>query len=215
MPDRNDPLWTVDSDDPETIELFATLRDLSGRRCTTSGRLVCAPCVVLSVALGYSTSPACLAVLAERLGREPEALVAHIEQYMTRHPCFAAAWVRAHSGDDAPSFAPAAACRAAFADTDFEAAGTAATAGSSGPEPCGSDRAEPTHTDSWDAGDMGCGDLVLQLRIRMRVLAPGAVLRVEATDPGAPEDIPAWCGLTGHRLVGARAPYYWIERKEE
>lgn len=214
LPESSESLWTVDSNDSETIELFATLRGIAGRRCATSGRVVCAPCSVLSVALGYSTSPACLATLADRLAREPEALVAHVEQYMTRHPCFAAAWARAHGGDASPTFAPADACREAFDPTDFGAAGTGASARSSSPGPGESD-ADPVHTEAWDAGDMGCGDLVLQLRIRMRALAPGAVMRVEATDPGAPEDIPAWCGLTGHRLVGARAPYYWIERKEE
>jgi tRNA 2-thiouridine synthesizing protein A len=62
---------------------------------------------------------------------------------------------------------------------------------------------------------MGCGDLVLELRQRLRALAPGQVLEVRATDPGAPEDIPAWCGLTGNRLVRAEAPRYSIERKKD
>lgn len=68
---------------------------------------------------------------------------------------------------------------------------------------------------AWDAGDMGCGDLVLELRARLRALAPGQVLEVRALDPGAPEDIPAWCGLTGNRLVRAAPPKYWIERKKD
>ena len=52
----------------------------------------------------------------------------------------------------------------------------------------------------WDAGDMGCGELVLHLRNRMNVLLPGQMLRLTARDPGAIEDLPAWCRLTGHRL---------------
>jgi len=67
----------------------------------------------------------------------------------------------------------------------------------------------------WDAGDMGCGDLVLELRLRLRAMAPGDVLRVRATDPGAPEDLPAWCGMTGHALIESKHPLYWIRRKEE
>ena len=55
----------------------------------------------------------------------------------------------------------------------------------------------------WDAGDMGCGDLVLELRYRIDRLEPGQVLKVIALDPGAPADMPAWCGLTGTRLVSA------------
>jgi len=70
------------------------------------------------------------------------------------------------------------------------------------------------HDVAWDAGDMGCGDLVLQLRLRLRELEPGTVLRVTATDPGAPEDLPAWCGMTGHSLLHGEHPHYYIRKKE-
>lgn len=66
----------------------------------------------------------------------------------------------------------------------------------------------------WDAGDMGCGDLVLELRARIERLAPGRVLKLTARDPGAPADIPAWCRLTGHALVSEQPPIYLIRRKE-
>jgi tRNA 2-thiouridine synthesizing protein A len=66
----------------------------------------------------------------------------------------------------------------------------------------------------WDAGDLSCGDLVLQLRFRMMAMVPGAVLRLVATDPGAPADIPAWCRLTGHALIETQPPVYLIRRKE-
>jgi tRNA 2-thiouridine synthesizing protein A len=52
----------------------------------------------------------------------------------------------------------------------------------------------------WDAADLGCGELVLELMLRMRKLESGQVLRLIATDPGADADIPAWCRMTGHRL---------------
>lgn len=66
----------------------------------------------------------------------------------------------------------------------------------------------------WDAGDMGCGELVLELRRRLRAMRPAEVLKLIAQDPGAREDLPAWCRLTGHRLVDASHPIYWIQRKE-
>ena len=66
----------------------------------------------------------------------------------------------------------------------------------------------------WDAGGLGCGDLVIELRGRIRALRAGQVLKLTATDPGAPEDLPAWCRLTGHRLVAVRHPEYWIRRKD-
>jgi tRNA 2-thiouridine synthesizing protein A len=66
----------------------------------------------------------------------------------------------------------------------------------------------------WDAGDLGCGELVLQLRLRVEPLRPGQVLRLVALDPGAPADVPAWCGLTGHTLLSCEPPVYLIRRKE-
>ena len=66
----------------------------------------------------------------------------------------------------------------------------------------------------WDAGDMGCGDLVMELRFRLAPLPPGAVFRLVARDPGAPEDLPAWCAMTGHTLIRASHPEYLIRRKE-
>ena len=67
--------------------------------------------------------------------------------------------------------------------------------------------------DEWDAGGMGCGELVMALRLRMRSLEAGDILRVRATDPAAPEDLPAWCRLCGHTLLTMNHPNYWIRRK--
>jgi tRNA 2-thiouridine synthesizing protein A len=61
---------------------------------------------------------------------------------------------------------------------------------------------------------LACGELVLTLRVRLRDMPAGAVLRVIASDPAAPEDLPAWCRLTGHRLLAAEHPEYLIQRKE-
>jgi tRNA 2-thiouridine synthesizing protein A len=70
------------------------------------------------------------------------------------------------------------------------------------------------HDAEWDAGDTGCGDLVLELRQRVLALAPGAVFKLVARDPGAPADLPAWCRMTGHTLLAAAHPVYFIRRKE-
>jgi len=76
-------------------------------------------------------------------------------------------------------------------------------------------KTEITPSAEWDAGDMGCGELIILLRARMIALAPGQILRVIARDPGAPEDLPAWSRLTGHRLVRAEHPVYDFARREE
>ena len=66
----------------------------------------------------------------------------------------------------------------------------------------------------WDAGELGCGELVLELRLRMEAMHPGQLLQLIARDPGAPADLPAWCRMTGHTLLSAAPPVYLIRRKE-
>jgi len=70
----------------------------------------------------------------------------------------------------------------------------------------------PAFDAAWDAGDLGCGELLLALRARVRALSPGAVLKLSTTDSGAREDLPAWCRMTGHRLVLAAHPLYFVGR---
>jgi tRNA 2-thiouridine synthesizing protein A len=68
--------------------------------------------------------------------------------------------------------------------------------------------------DEWDAGDMGCGELVFHLSLRLKPMRPGQLLKLTARDLGVPEDLPAWCRLTGHHLTYADHPVYLIRRKE-
>jgi len=68
--------------------------------------------------------------------------------------------------------------------------------------------------DAWDAGELGCGELVIVLWGRLKALPPGAHLLLTAADPGARHDIPAWCRLTGHGLVEADPPRFLIRRKD-
>jgi tRNA 2-thiouridine synthesizing protein A len=77
------------------------------------------------------------------------------------------------------------------------------------------DNWESTASAVWDAGSLGCGELVIELRRRVRSLRPGQTLLLTATDPAAPLDIRAWCRVTGHVLKQFRHPHYLIERKEE
>lgn len=64
-----------------------------------------------------------------------------------------------------------------------------------------------------DVGDTLCGELALLLRKELRAMDPGRVLEVVARDPAAPEDIPAWCEVTGHALLRMEPPRFWIRRK--
>lgn len=80
--------------------------------------------------------------------------------------------------------------------------------------PISGDQARIGFHGEWDAGGLGCGELVIELRARVEALEPGQVLRLIALDPGAPADLPAWCRLTGHVLVSMQHPVYHIRRKE-
>jgi tRNA 2-thiouridine synthesizing protein A len=75
------------------------------------------------------------------------------------------------------------------------------------PVPCPADA-------HWDAGDLGCGELVLELRRRLETMRPGQLLQLIARDPGARADVPAWCRMTGHVLIADEHPVYRIRRKE-
>lgn len=68
----------------------------------------------------------------------------------------------------------------------------------------------------WDAGELGCGHLLIELRKILREM-PGEVLKVISRDPGSPEDLPAWCRLSGNELLAydAQGSCYWIRSKTD
>lgn len=63
----------------------------------------------------------------------------------------------------------------------------------------------------FDGGETGCGELLLDLFLYCKRQGPGATFRLRAHDPGAPQEIPAWCRLTGHELLKASPPYFLIK----
>jgi peroxiredoxin family protein/rhodanese-related sulfurtransferase/TusA-related sulfurtransferase len=52
-----------------------------------------------------------------------------------------------------------------------------------------------------DARGLQCPGPIMRLNDRMRELAPGATVRVRATDPGFASDVKAWCDVTGNKLL--------------
>jgi tRNA 2-thiouridine synthesizing protein A len=55
-----------------------------------------------------------------------------------------------------------------------------------------------------DTRGLNCPLPVLKARKALMSLAPGARLRILATDPKTPEDFRAFCETTGHRLLESR-----------
>jgi tRNA 2-thiouridine synthesizing protein A len=55
-----------------------------------------------------------------------------------------------------------------------------------------------------DARRLLCPMPVIRAQNRVAELAPGDVLEVTCTDPGALNDIPAWCRINGHKVLASR-----------
>lgn len=68
-----------------------------------------------------------------------------------------------------------------------------------------------------DLGEKACGDLVISLMKKVRTVEGGLVLEVRALDTGAPNDIAAWCRMTGNELLagpcGEGNVFYYIKKK--
>ncbi len=192
-------------DGPPPNDDSRPLRDLlavAGWACAGCGGRCSAFEAVWSIALGFRTAPRCLPCLATGLGRDPVDLRQQLDDYVRRRECFGRAWraaARLEATGTADPLAPPAPVE--LVEPAVEGPGDRVT-----------DRSGDLPTD-WDAGAMACGELVLALRVRLTALPTAALLRVRATDPAAPDDLPAWCRMTGHTLVEAEHPYYLIRRK--
>ena len=53
-----------------------------------------------------------------------------------------------------------------------------------------------------DARGLLCPLPVIRTQDRVSGLRPGERLRVRCTDPGTESDVPAWCRINGHRIIG-------------
>lgn len=127
-----------------------------------------------------------------RLDRGASELATQLVDHIHRRDCFLKAWREAERLDSTST---------SFPETPLES-------------PMDDSNAIPTTNAEWDAGDMGCGELVMMLRMKLKAMLGGDVLKVRATDPAAPEDIPAWCRMTGNNLVNMQHPIYFIRRKD-
>lgn len=204
-----------------TAELLAELAALRGRPCVRCARAVCGHEALISMALGFKNGARCLACVAAALDEEVAVLRDRVVQHIRRRDCFFHGWLSASELEgfgasvQPPCLWPNGALAASAAGAPAKLATTAPVAGAPAVLATTAPAGTLTADAEWDAGDLGCGELVLELRLRLRAMAPGSILRLTARDPGAPEDLPAWCGMTGHTLLEVRHPDYWIKRREE
>jgi len=57
--------------------------------------------------------------------------------------------------------------------------------------------------DQLDARRLLCPMPVIRTQDRVATLQPGDQLQIVCTDPGALNDIPAWCRINGHRVLSS------------
>jgi tRNA 2-thiouridine synthesizing protein A len=194
----------VTSDKRETADLVRELEILEASPCAGCGRPLCGHQALVALVMGFKCAPRCAECLASSLALPLDRFLDQVVGLVQHRDCYRAGWEWADRRERLESSArPECLQPSDPASRKPRKARMIPT-----PDP----EALPSEAE-WNAGSMGCGDLVLELRLRMSRLAPGGVLKVTAQDPGAPEDLPAWCRLTGHALVEANHPNYCIRRK--
>lgn len=188
---------TAEAPEITAATLILRVQEGSGHPCAGCHAPLVPADVLMSSAMGFKSRPHCLACLARELGQELADLRERLLDYFAQRDCYRGAWEWIQQRDGL-----AVGPRPGHGLPDPAAS------------PAGARAEAVDHHAEWNAGDLGCGELVLELRMRMHQLAPRQIMKLTARDPGVPADLPAWCGLIGHRLVRAQHPDYWIERKD-
>lgn len=190
---------------PDSAMVMAELEKNEGSRCRACDRPLCGHDVVLSLVCGYKAAPHCLSCAADDMDLPASDLARRAWLYVRGRECFLSGW-RAASLREEVAVEGIPAC--------FEARSSETGAiHSSRTRNDVADDEEDFVDESWDAGALACGELLLELRLRLRRGGPGRTFALRALDSSAPEDIPAWCRLTGNTLLRAKHPFYWIRAK--
>lgn len=207
-PMRPDDSWY---EDPRTLAsrthaVLAAIERHRGGACKACGARICGHATIFSFILGHGEAPLCAPCLARAADRPVEILSMELAAFAASKECLSMGMRRAGQIEASPP--GAAPCpRRWFAGAD---------AGRGSPAPPAAPEAPPAGEPDacWDAGELGCGELALELRRRLESCAPGSRFLLVTRDAGASEDVPAWCRLTGHALLGADPPRFLIRRKE-
>jgi tRNA 2-thiouridine synthesizing protein A len=206
--------WSLDADTPDDeslARLESHVAALQDARCVDCLRGLCGHESLFNVAMGLTTKPRCLSCLAVGLATTATELRNQLFAHFQHRACYGEVWRRVNEREGFPRQGLPACL---WPDSGGERADVEYDRGFDAPASSSQSQADIPVADDWDAGEMACGDLVLALRLRLDRLSSRATLRLVARDPGAKEDLPAWCRLTGHKLLAQSHPEYWIQRKE-
>jgi tRNA 2-thiouridine synthesizing protein A len=213
--DRDQTRDVVNEDlDPQDLikieELLCNLKQLRERHCALCRAAICGHEALMSVTMGFKDAPQCWSCLAGSLSQEREALRDHLYAYIRHRSCHHAGWLWA---DREEGFEPGSLPRCLWPTAPTDNGQQEWTLESPVPKEMTIPDMDLNSDAEWDAGSLGCGDLVLELRNKINILKPGQIFKLRALDSGAPTDLPAWCRMTGHMLIGFRHPVYLIKRK--
>lgn len=200
---------TDEEESDKAVALVRELNHFTGCGCARCQQTLCGHEVLFSVLLGAKDAPRCLRCLCRELDRPYGELRNQMAEFVQHRDCYRHAWNVASEREGQTGV-----MRPTCLWPDAKTAEGNFASGEQSRQQAYPETAIPAPTDCWDAGDMACGDLVLALRGRLNALTAGAVLKVTARDPAAPIDLPAWCRLTGHRMLAAEHPEYLIQRKD-
>lgn len=67
--------------------------------------------------------------------------------------------------------------------------------------------------DEFDGGEETCGRVIINLYTYLQLQNPGSIILVISRDPGAPQELPAWCRMTRNPLLDQAHPYYLVHYK--
>ncbi|MEO8498751.1 MAG: sulfurtransferase TusA family protein [Planctomycetota bacterium] len=202
----------MEATDERIIEqLQAKVDAARAKTCIVCAGGLCGHEILFSIAMGLGDKPRCAACLAEGMGRPTNQLRDHLRAHFLQRNCYGIVWRRESERE---GFTVDGLPGCLWSETDTSDATDVPVALDASVEALEEPDVIGLATEAWDAGDMSCGDLVLALRGRMHALSAGTRLKLTAHDPGAKEDIPAWCRMTGNSLLAQHHPHYWIQRKE-
>jgi tRNA 2-thiouridine synthesizing protein A len=188
--------------------LLCDLKLLRESRCHGCGATICGHEALMSFTMGFKDAPKCWPCLANIMEHKKEDLRDRLFAYIKHRSCHYEGWRWASREEGfEPDKLPG--CLWPSDSSNKDGYDLSYSMPNANPIP----DAEIDYDMEWNAGNIGCGDLVLELRIKIQRLQPGQILKLIATDSGAPKDLPAWCRMTGHALVYSHHPNYLIKRK--
>ena len=191
---------------PDSAMVLAELENNEGSCCRACASPLCGHDIVLSLVCGYKAAPHCLCCAAGDMNLPAADLARRAWLYVRGRECFLAGWRAASLREEVATEGIPACFEARSRETSANPPHS-----SRNPDNVAGDN--DFVDESWDAGDLSCGDLLLELRHRLRRGGPGRIFALRALDSSAPEDIPAWCQLTGNTLLRAKHPFYWIRAR--